>query len=90
MSQVAASVTAIGPPYNPEPHLCDVASMQAADAAVALWRQGWQAAPVVLKYVFDPGVTLTGYVAAPPPDDPFQRPNGWEVRAYRHGASRDA
>lgn len=89
MSLIAAAVTATDPPYNPEPYRGAVANLQAADATVALWHQDWQDTPVEIKYVFDAPVTLTGYVAAPPPDDLFAGPNGWEVQAYKHGMSRD-
>lgn len=89
MSLTRAVVTATHPPYNPAPYSGDVDSLQEADASVALWRQQWQDTPIEIKYVFDPAVTLTGYVAAPPPDDLFSGPNGWEVKAYRSGMSRD-
>lgn len=89
MSLVAAVVTATDPPYNPAPYRGDVANLQAADATVAMWQQQWQRTPIEIKYVFDPPVTLTGYVAAPPPDEPGTGPNGWEVQVYRHGLSRD-
>lgn len=89
MSLVRAAVTATNPPYNPAPYRGDVANLQVADATVAMWHQDWQRTPVEIKYVFDSPVTLTGYVVAPPPDDLFTGPNGWEVKAYKHGVSRD-
>lgn len=89
MSLVAAVVTATDPPYNPEPYIGDVASLQVPDATVALWHQHWQDTPIEIKFVFDSPVTLTGYVVAPPPDDLLSGPNGWELQAYKHGMSRD-
>ena len=89
MSLVTAAVTATDPPYNPRPYSGDVANLQVADATVALWNQEWQHTPVELKYVFDSAVTLTGYVVAPPPDDRFAGPNGWELQAFKHGMPRD-
>lgn len=90
MSLVAAVVTATHPPYNPEPHAGSTETLQVGDSNSAVWRQGWQAPPIRLKYVFDGPVTLRGYVVAPPPEDLFSGPNGWRVDLYRHGRSRDA